>query len=154
VGDASPASAQLRRIDLRSGMAVQLPRGWRLLRRPVTACSDPIERFAAASFPASQLGRGNALPRAGALILLLEDHINPASAFPIRPRQFRLRARATTFEGCCDTPSAPGYEFTFRDHGHHFEAFLFRESHAPRKLLDQAMSVLNSLQVAGPATAA
>jgi hypothetical protein len=149
-GDASLASTSLRQVHISSGISVQLPRGWRILRGHVTAgCSDPTERFAAATFPASRLGPGNAVPRTGALILLFEDHINPASGFSNRPPRFRLRANATTFEGCCDTPTGPGYEFTFRDRGRDFEAFVFRGSHAPPRLLEQATGVLNSLLVTG-----
>jgi hypothetical protein len=148
-GDASLASTPLRQAHLRSGISVQLSDGWRILRGPLTACSDPTERFAAATFPASRLGPANAVPRKGALILLLEDHINPASGFSRRPPRFRLRGHATTFEGCCDTPTNPGYEFVFRDRGRDFEAFIFPGPQASPKLLDEATSVLNSLLVAG-----
>lgn len=148
-GDASFASAPLSQVHIRSGISVQLPDGWRILRGPITTCSDPAERFAAATFPAAELGPKNAVPRTGALILLLEDHINPASGFSRRPLEFRLGAQATTFEGCCNTPSDPGYEFIFRDRGRDFEAFVFPGLQAPPKLVEQATSVLNSLLVAG-----
>jgi hypothetical protein len=147
-GDTSLASTPPREVHIRSGISVQLPDGWRMLRGPLTACSDPTERFAAATFPASQLGPKNVVPRKGALILLLEDHTNPASGFSRRPPRFRLRGHATTFEGCCDTPTDPGYEFIFRDHGRDFEAFVFPGPQTPPRLLEQATSVLNSLLVA------
>jgi hypothetical protein len=148
-GDASLASTPLRQVHIRSGISVELPGSWRILRGPLTTCSDPMERFAAATYPASQLGPANAVPREGALILLLEDHTNPASGFSRRPPRFRLRGHATTFEGCCDTPTDPGYEFVFRDRGRDFEAFIFPGRGASQKLLEQATTVLNSLLVAG-----
>jgi hypothetical protein len=148
-GDASRASTPLSQVRLRSGISVRLPDGWRILRRPLTACSDPTERFAAATFPASGLGPENAVPRKGALVLLLEDHLNPASGFSRRPPRFRLPARATSFEGCCDTPTDPGYEFIFRDRGRDFDAFVFRGPDASPELLEQATTILNSLLVAG-----
>jgi len=148
-GDASFASTPLRQVHLKSEISVQLPDGWRILRGPLTVCSDPTERFAAATFPASRLGPNNAVPSKGVLVLLLEDQFNPASGFPSRPPRFRLRAPTKGFEGCCDTPTDPGYEFILRDHGRDFEAFVFRGPGAPRKLLEQATNILNSLLVAG-----
>lgn len=148
LGGDSLASTPLGQVHLTSKISVQLPDGWRMLRGPLTTCSDPTERFAAATFPASQLGAENAVPREGMLILLLEDHTNPASGFSSRPPRFRLRGRATTFEGCCDTPTEPGYEFIFRDRGRDFEAFVFPGPQATPKLVEQATSVLNSLSVA------
>jgi hypothetical protein len=148
-GDGSLASTRLTEVHLRPGISFQLPDRWRILRGPLTTCSDPIERFAAATFPASRLGPDNAVPRKEALVLLLEDHINPANGFSSRPRRFRLQADPMAFEGCCDTPTNHGYEFTFRDRGRDFEAFVFRGPRTPPKLLEQATGILNSLLVAG-----
>jgi hypothetical protein len=148
-GDGSLASTGARQVHLRSGISVQLPDRWRILRGPLTPCSDPKERFAAATFPASRLGPDNAVPRKGALILLLEDRINPASGLSTRPPRFRLPAHATKLEGCCDTPTDPGYEFVFRDRGRDFEAFVFPGPHASPIRLEQATAILNSLLVEG-----
>jgi hypothetical protein len=152
-GDASLAGTPLRQVHVGSGISLRLPDGWRILRGPLTTCSDPTERLAAATFLASQLGPVNAVPRTGALLLLLEDHVNAPSAFSARPPHFRLHGYPTSFEGCCDTPATPGYEFMFRDHGRDFEAFIFPGSGASPELVRETTTVLDSLQVAaGDAT--
>jgi hypothetical protein len=147
-GDVSLGSTPLRQVQLSSGISVRLPGGWRILR-PLTSCSDPKERLAVATFPASRLGPENAVPKGGALILVLEDQVNPASAFSARPTRFRLRGQPTPFEGCCDLPTSPGYEFRFRDHGRDFEALAFvGGSRAASKLRGEASGILTSLLIA------
>ena len=74
------------------------------------------------------------------LILLLEGPGNP---FP--PRQLlRLPAAPTRFEGCCDEPTGPGYEFTFRDSERNFYAFVFAEN---RRVANDAVAILDTLRV-------
>jgi hypothetical protein len=146
-GDVSLGSTPLRRVQLGSGISVRLPADWRILHA-LTSCSDPKERLAVATFPASRLGPENAVPKGGALILVLEDRINPASGFSDRPTRFRLRGRPTPFEGCCDMPTSPGYEFRFRDDGRDFEAVVFAERPVSSKLLEEATGTLDGLLIA------
>jgi hypothetical protein len=145
-GDVSLGSTPLRQVRLSSGISVRLPAGWRILPA-LTSCSDPKERLAAATFPGSRLGPQHALPRGGTLVLLLEDNVNPASAFARRLGRFHLRGRPTPFEGCCDMPTSPGYEFMFREQGRDFEAIVFGAPGAPSRLLQEATGILNALRV-------
>ena len=48
--------------------------------------------------------------------------------------------------GCCGIPDGAGYEFIFRTHGRDFEAFVYGGGNAPANLVEQAISVLNSLR--------
>jgi hypothetical protein len=106
----------------------------------------PVERLVAATFPASRLGTQNAIPKSGALVLVLEDHTNAASGFPLRPKQFKLPAKPGLLGGCCGIPDGPGYEFIFHTHGRDFEVFVYGGGNASAKLVGHAISVLNSLR--------
>jgi hypothetical protein len=80
----------------------------------------------------------------GALVLLLEDHgVNPPSSYPARAK-FRLPAKPSSFEGCCDQPTGPGYEFLFRDQGRDFYAFVYASKRAEA---EEAVAILNTLRV-------
>jgi hypothetical protein len=73
-----------------------------------------------------------------------EDHgVNPPSAYPPRTR-FRLPAKSSQFESCCDQPAGPGYEFLFSDHGRDFYAFVYASQ---RSAADEAIAILNTLRV-------
>jgi hypothetical protein len=128
-------------MELRAGaeITVESPRSWHRLTVNVTSCSDPVERFAVAEGP--PFGVKHEIGANGALVLLLEDHINPASAFGARPKRFLLNATPSTFEGCCDTPNSPGYEFFFRDHGRDFEAFVFIGTSMPKSAVNKAVAI-------------
>jgi hypothetical protein len=145
-GDSAVASTPLRQVHLSAGITLQLPAGWRILQRPITGCYDPVERLVAATFPDSRLGTQNAIPKGGALVLVLEDHTNAASGFPLRPKQFQLPAKPGLLGGCCGIPNGPGYEFIFHTHGRDFEVFVYGGGNAPANLVEQAISVLNSLR--------
>jgi hypothetical protein len=74
------------------------------------------------------------------LILVLESSGNN---FPARQR-FRLAASPMRFEGCCDQPTGPGYEFTFRERGRDFYAFIDAPN---RDVATEAVAILNTLRV-------
>jgi hypothetical protein len=48
------------------------------------------------------------------------------------------------FEGCCDQPTGPGYEFTFRERGRDFYAFIDSTN---RTVATEAVAILNTLRV-------
>ena len=125
-----PAGAAKRatRLDASFGISLVLPAGWHVVHRQISDCSDPVQRFAAAS--------------RGATVLLLETNLGRFSA---RPARFRLPAQLSTFEGCCNTPTGPGAELLFRDHGRRFYAFVYLSRHSRDR--SAALSLLNSLRI-------
>jgi len=118
-----------------AGLGIQVPSGWRVSRASWSDCDDPAQVLA--------LVRGKHPVRDGGLLLVLEDTVNPASAFH-RHSSFRLPRKASTFEGCCGTPAAAGYEFIFREQGRDFEVFLWARD---RGLAKTAVAALNTLRV-------
>jgi hypothetical protein len=149
-GGSSPAPRVAKQARPVSGISVRLLPGWQILHQPISDCYDPKQKLAVASFRTTRLiSAENGVPRRGVLILLLEDHVNPAGAFPARPARFRLHGRATRFEACCDMPTDPGYELMFSDRGRDFEAFVQLGAQAAHARLREAIAILNSLRV-GP----
>jgi hypothetical protein len=123
-GAAKPAP----RLDAGSGISLVLPAGWHVVHRQISDCSDPVQRFAAAS--------------RGTTVLLLETNMG---RFPLRTARFRLPAKLSTFEGCCNMPNGPGVELLFRDHGRRFYAFVYLGRHSRDR--PAALSLLNSLRI-------
>jgi hypothetical protein len=120
------------------GVRITVPAGCRRAGR-LSICSQP-HRVLALARTRHELLIGNASRYTGGLILLLESSGN---AFRAR-HQFRLPAAATQFEGCCDQPSGPGYEFTFRDGGRDFYAFVYGTN---RAVANEGVEILNTLRV-------
>ena len=108
------------------GVRITVPDGWRRAGR-LSYCSDPRQVLA--------ISRRSD----GAVILVLETHL---ASFPARS-SFRL-ARPTRFEGCCGQPTGPGYQFTFRERGRDFYAYVFSKD---RAAADGAVAILNTLRV-------
>jgi hypothetical protein len=119
------------------GVRITVPSVWRRTGR-LSDCSDPHQVIALArsrvELPISSASRYN-----GGLILLLEGR------YGFSPRErLSLPAAPRRFEGCCDQPSGPGYEFTFRDHGRDFYAFVYTGN---RAVATEAVAILNTLRV-------
>jgi hypothetical protein len=123
-----------------SGDAIRIttPSGWRRAGA-LSICSDPHQVLALAR-SRHELPAGNASHYRGGLILVLESSGNN---FPARQR-FRLAASPMRFEGCCDQPTGPGYEFTFRERGRDFYAFIDAPN---RDVATEAVAILNTLRV-------
>jgi hypothetical protein len=120
------------------GVRITAPWSWRWAG-VLSICSDPHQVLALAR-SRHELPAGNASHYGGGLILLLESSGNN---FPAR-RRFRLAASPMRFEGCCDQPTGPGYEFTFRERGRDFYAFVDSTN---RAVATEAVAMLNTLQV-------
>ncbi|MGB2875052.1 MAG: hypothetical protein WBB76_06195 [Gaiellaceae bacterium] len=124
------AAPAIVRVEAAPGISVVLPPGWHLTREVISSCDEPRQVLAARA-------------RDGSLVLLLEDH-TPSVRLPSRPAQFRVPRRMTSFEGCCDMPTGPGYDFVFRDRGRNFHAFVYPRGRGARPSVD----LLSSLRVA------
>jgi hypothetical protein len=120
------------------GIRITIPWGWRPAG-VLSICSDPHQVLALAR-SRHELPAGSASHYRGGLILVLESSGND---FPARQR-FRLAASSMRFEGCCDQPTGPGYEFTFRERGRDFYAFI---DAANRDVATEAVAALNTLRV-------
>ncbi len=120
------------------GVRITIPSSWRRAG-VLSICSDPHQVLALAR-SRHELPAGNASHYRGGLILVLESSGN---GFPARQR-FRLAASPTRFEGCCDQPTGPGYEFTFRERGRDFYAFIDSSN---RAVATEGVAILNTLRV-------
>jgi hypothetical protein len=136
---AGPASASAPTLSAEAaGVRIAVPPGWRVTHG-LSGCSEPHEILAIAR-SREELLIGNAARYRGGLILLLETR---GTSFAPRS-EFRLPAGPTRFEGCCDMPSGPGYQFTFSENGREFEAFVFTRK---RAVATAAVAILNTLRV-------
>jgi hypothetical protein len=137
VGAPAEARAPGRTIS-GEGVRITIPSSWRRAG-VLSICSDPHQVLALAR-TRHELPAGNASHYRGGLILVLESS---GSNFPAKQR-FRLAASPTRFEGCCDQPTGPGYEFTFRERGRDFYAFIDAPT---RDVATEAVAILNTLRV-------
>jgi hypothetical protein len=123
------------------GLRVFASPSWHVTNQSFADCTAPVEVLAITN---AQLGPRPAFRGSAALVLVLEDHgVNPPSAYPPRTR-FRLPAKSSQFESCCDQPTGPGYEFLFSDHGRDFYAFVYASQ---RSAADEAIAILNTFRV-------
>jgi len=118
------------------------------VRFPVSDCSDPLQRLAVATRPASKLSVSDPLASGATLVVLTEDTVNVLGMFPPRPARFRLPSKPEGLEGCCDTPVGPAYAFSFRDHRRNFEAYIFARNLRTRAVRVDALAILDSLRFA------
>lgn len=115
----------------RAGLSVALPRGWTTVDKPLSACTNPVQRLAA---------RGN-----GALVQIVETlDYSYVQRFPARPRRFALRGRADYLACCPPRPKAKGWFLTFRDGNRGFYAYVYSGARGSRA---EALRVLDSLRV-------
>jgi hypothetical protein len=128
--------------DLRvHGLRVFAPSGWHLTNQSFADCLAPVQALAITN---ADLGPRPAFRGSAALVLVLEDRaVNPPSAYQART-SFRLPAKSSQFESCCELPTGPGYEFLFRDQGRDFYAFVYASK---RWEAEKAVAILNTLEV-------
>jgi hypothetical protein len=128
--------------DLRAhGLRVLAPSGWQLTNQSFADCSAPVQALAITN---ADLGPRPAFRGSAALVLVLEDRsVNPPRAYPART-SFRLPAKPSQFESCCEQPTGPGYEFLFQDQGRDFYAFVYASKRAEA---EEAVAILNTLKV-------
>jgi hypothetical protein len=138
------------------GVTVRLPGSWSIRWRPCRACADPRGVFDAASYPLTprrrracdRLRRGEAaVSLSEVLPALLGSQAPPRSAFPPRPRRFRLgklRGGDVT-EGCTQPRTRL---FRFRDGGRLLYAWAVFGPGAGRVIRRRVERVLSSIVVA------
>ena len=113
----------------RVGLSVELPQGWTIVRKPLTACTDPAQRIA------TRRGR--------ALVQIVEQLAHDVSGFPDRPRRFELPGRAEWL-ACCPPAEGKGWFIPFRDGGRGFYAYVYADGRETRA---EALEILDSLRV-------
>jgi hypothetical protein len=143
LGLGSGASPAAEVHELRAhGLRVFASYGWHLTNQSFADCSAPAQALALTN--ADHLGPRPAFRGSAALVLVLEDRgVNPPSGYPART-SFRLPAKSSQFESCCDQPTGPGYEFLFGDRGRDFYAFVYASKRAQA---EEALAILNTLKV-------
>ena len=108
-----------------------MPDGWIAIERPLTPCTDPMQRLAL---------RGH-----GALVQVQERlGVDRLQLYPSRPRTFTLRG-APQWIACCAPAERKGWLIQFRDGGRGFYAYVYVGERGTRA---QVLRILNSLRVA------
>jgi len=115
------------------GATLELPDGWQLLKRRISGVIDPVQVFAASSYPVHERRHppgGTCSPRRvlsdkpadGALVQVVESSARPLRRhFPPRAEPFQLPEDAYAAYEC----NGPSYNISFRDRGRGFQAFVW-----------------------------
>lgn len=113
-----------------AGLSVDVPAGWTVVKKPLSPCTNPVQRLAL---------RGN-----GALVQIVEtlDYAY-VHRFPARPRRFALRGPAR-FVACCPPREAKGWFLSFRDGNRAFYAYVYLGRRGTRA---EVLGILDSLRV-------
>lgn len=112
------------------GVSVDVPEGWAVVKKPMSICTNPVQRLAL---------RGH-----GALVQIVEtlDYAY-VHRFPARPRRFVLRGPAQ-YQACCPPRDAKGWFLSFRDGNRGFYAYVYLGGRGTRA---QVLGILDSLRV-------
>jgi hypothetical protein len=114
----------------RIGLSVMVPNGWRVVRKPLSPCTNPAQRIAL---------RGH-----GALVQIVEElGVSHLERYPLRPRGFTLRGEPEYF-GCCPPAEGKGWFMSFRDGSRAFYAYVQLSRPGTRS---EALAILDSLDV-------
>jgi hypothetical protein len=152
---AERATARTRVVVPATGATVELPGGWQLLDRRISGIIDPVQVFAAASYPVD-VGRhppggtcrpGQVLadkPADGALVQIVESSSRPPPRnVPPREHPFRLRDKTYASYEC----NGPSYNIAFRDRGRRFQAFVWIDpGRVDPHIREQAIQLLSSMR--------
>ena len=113
-----------------SGLSVDVPVGWTVVRKPLSVCTNPVQRLAL---------RGD-----GALVQIVEtlDYAY-VHRFPARPRRFALRGPAR-YQACCPPRDGKGWFLSFREGNRGFYAYVYLGRPGSRA---QVLKILDSLAV-------
>jgi hypothetical protein len=113
----------------RVGLSVVVPAGWKVVRKPISYCTNPVQRIAL---------RGKA-----ATVQIVESLGYGAEGFPPRPRRFELLG-AARWVPCCPPADGKGWFFPFRDGGRAFYAYVYLGASETRA---DALRILDSFRV-------
>jgi hypothetical protein len=130
-GSSAPAAPPAWHLfeDVRTGISMRYPAGWHVYRRPLTSCTDPVQRVAVGS------------TQGGALIMLIERRYSD-DGLPPRPRRLTLEGEAAPI-ACCAPLDRPGHVVRFSDGGRGFYAYVY----VTPSTRAAALGALNSLRV-------
>lgn len=112
-----------------AGLSVEVPARWRIVRGPLTACTDPVQRIA--------------LRAPDALVQIVEQSSPDVGGFPDRPVRFALSGRPQWL-ACCPPAEGKGWFIPFRDGRRGFYAYVYATEQRARV---EALGILNSLRV-------
>jgi hypothetical protein len=146
------------------GLTAEIPQGWHVSRRPLTAVSSPVQRLVMTSYAVRQHGRDSGcgpatalrqMPATGAMVFLFEYRgptAHDVAREPPRPRRFRLDPRSLAPYECLGR----SYMVRFRDHGRVLQAHIYLGRRAGAATRARVLAVLDSLRVrrASPRAAA
>ena len=138
-----------------AGISILVPQGWHLIRRPLTAVSEPAQRLAVASFAVKlasypcDCGEPNIrdFPPAG-VFLFVWEYPAPSSRAELRrmaprPARFLVAQGNRHWYEC----AGPSWETAFRDKGRVFQVEVYLGPAAGRKSRARMDALLNSMQV-------
>jgi hypothetical protein len=144
--------------DPAAHLGAQIPRGWHVVPRRLTAVSSPQQRLVVTSFPLHQRGPDpgcgpvtalRQLPAAGAMLYVFEYRGPTRRAIsrePPRPRHFALDPHALATYECLGR----SYLLRFRDHGRVLQAHVYLGPRASAATRRRVLAVLDSLRVGRP----
>jgi hypothetical protein len=145
-------------VSVGSGIDVRYPRGWHLLRPPITSLAYPYDRMLLTSYPARRGGEcgparaEHSMPAAGALVYVFEYTAAPTSplgqptgtTFPPQAAGFKLsRSEFANWE--CSARAS--YLIRFMAAGRLFQATIAFGPHAPAARRAQVIEILNQLKI-------
>jgi hypothetical protein len=113
----------------RAGISVLVPDGWTVVRKPLSPCTNPVQRIAL---------RGH-----GAVVQIVERLGDDLRGFPPRPRRFSLTG-APEWVACCPPAEGKGWFLTFGDGGRGFHAYVYLGRPGTRA---EVLRALDSLSV-------
>jgi len=143
-----------------SGISVRSPRGWHLLRPPITSLAYPYDRMLLTSYPAQRGGEcgptraENSMPTGGALIYVFEYAAAPGTPFgqptgmTFPPQSAGFKLSPSDF-GNYECSSLPSYLVRFKAAGRLFQATVAFGAHTPAARRAQALQILADLKVRG-----
>jgi hypothetical protein len=113
-----------------AGLSVEVPAGWAVVTKRLSACTNPVQRLAL---------RGH-----GALVQIVETlDYRSVDGFPARPHRFALRGPAQ-YRACCPPRDGRGWFLAFRDGNRGFYAYVYLGERGTRA---QVLGMLDSLSV-------
>jgi hypothetical protein len=135
-----------------AGVSIELPPGWHAGTPADGNVIDPLTRVAASSAPIRlrqvpcQIARYAPPPTAVAVVLVEwkpSDEARPGA----RPQRFTRQTLKLYPPPAIECFDGPGGTVQFVDHGRVFGAYLLVGKRAPQGLVEEALSVLNTLKV-------
>jgi len=147
---AASAGAATTPIYRAPGIVLRYPAGWHVDNRPLTAWTNPAQRFVLSSYRVPD-GRpnldGTYSPPPGGVIADLVEQQAPGPdlhGIPLRPAHFTLPHLSGHLEGFGDHWGEVG----FREHGRIFAIFVGVGAHTAARKIAQLLHTLDTMRIA------